>query len=96
MTYPRCEHCGRVDAAWSRGHAPKCPEYESPEPVQTCAVCGGPARVRDVAPLEAVVIWECPRCALTWTDDVLLVEELRWTDDDEPADEPDDLTRSAR
>ena len=76
--YPRCEHCGRLDAPWSRGHAPTCPDYDSPEPVQTCAVCGGPAHVRDVEPLAARVTWECRPCSLTWTADVLLVEELHW------------------
>lgn len=83
--FPRCEHCGRVDAPWSRGHAPTCPEYESPEPVERCAVCSGPARVRDVEPLAAVVTWECRPCSLTWTDDVRLVAEERWSDDEEVA-----------
>lgn len=73
--FPRCEHCGRVDAPWSRGHRPTCPEYESPEPVQTCSACSGPARVLEVEPLTAVVTWECRACDLTWTEDVRLVDE---------------------
>lgn len=79
--YTRCDHCGALDAPWSRGHAPTCPHHEQPEPVELCAVCGQPARVRDVEPLAAVVTWECRPCSLRWTAEVLLVEELRCTED---------------
>jgi hypothetical protein len=64
-----CDHCGSLDAPWSRGHAPTCPAGTPLPRARVCTRCRHLARVADVRRVPRVEVdFQCRGCGHRWTE----------------------------